>query len=232
MIRLRPAQERGHFNHGWLDTRHTFSFADYRDPQHMGFRALRVINEDVVAPGEGFGMHGHRDMEIITYVLSGQLEHRDNLGHGEVLKAGEFQHMTAGTGIMHSEFNPSNSEPVHLYQIWLRPDRAGHAPRYEQTAFSAEGKRGKFQLVVSPSGEDGSLAIHQDANLYVADLLPGATLAFELQPGRHAWAQVVRGDLRLNDVDLHQGDGAAISDETSLTFTTSAPAEVMLFELP
>src|SRR5262245_9480580 len=170
MIQLRKAAEWGHFDHGWLDTYHTFSFSDYYDPAHMGFRSLRVINDDRVAPGQGFGMHGHRDMEIVTYVLDGALEHRDSLGNGEVLRAGELQHMTAGTGVRHSEFNPSDRDWVHLYQIWLLPDRKGLEPGYEQWAVPAAEKQGRFRLVASPDGGDGSLRIHQDARLYLAAL--------------------------------------------------------------
>jgi redox-sensitive bicupin YhaK (pirin superfamily) len=231
MIRVRRAQDRGHFNHGWLDTWHTFSFADYRDPEHMGFRALRVINEDRVAAGAGFGTHGHRDMEIVTYVLSGQLEHRDSMGNGEVIRPGEVQHMTAGTGVLHSEFNPSAAEPVHLYQIWIRPDRHGHVPGYAQRDFSGVDKRGKFVPLVSPDGAAGSLAIHQDVTLYLADVTPGQPLSFALRPGRHAWVQVVRGNLEVNATSLSASDGAAISDEAELTFTAQAPAEVLLFDL-
>jgi quercetin 2,3-dioxygenase len=231
MIRVRRAQDRGHFNHGWLDTYHTFSFADYRDPAHMGFRSLRVINEDRVAPGAGFGTHGHRDMEIITYVISGQLEHRDSMGNGEVIKAGEVQHMTAGTGVEHSEFNPSASEPVHLYQIWIRPDRHGHMPRYAQRDFSAADKRNKFVALVSPDGVDGSLPIHQDATLYLAEVAAGKPLSFSLRRGRHAWMQVVRGAVQVNGNDLSEGDGAAVSDETDLVFSAAGPAEVLLFDL-
>jgi redox-sensitive bicupin YhaK (pirin superfamily) len=231
MIRVRRAQDRGHFNHGWLDTYHTFSFADYRDPAHMGFRSLRVINEDRVAPGAGFGTHGHRDMEIITYVISGQLEHRDSMGNGEVIKAGEVQHMTAGTGVEHSEFNPSATEPVHLYQIWIRPDRHGHTPRYAQRDFSAANKRGKFVSLVSPDGADGSLPIHQDATLYLAEVTPDQPLSFAVRPGRHAWVQVVRGSVEVNGAPLSESDGAAVSEEAQLSFTAPAPAEILLFEL-
>src|SRR6516165_2005377 len=191
MIRVRKAGERGHFDHGWLDTYHTFSFADYYDPAHLGFRSLRVINDDRVAPGQGFGMHGHRDMEIVTYVLDGALEHRDSMGNGAVLRPGELQHMTAGTGVRHSEFNPSDREVVHLYQIWLLPERRGLQPSYEQKAFSEQERRGTLRLVASPTGEQGSLVIHQDAQLYLATLQAGGTGTHTLQPGRHAWLQVL-----------------------------------------
>src|ERR1041384_7639919 len=184
MLRIRKAHERGHANHGWLDTYHTFSFADYYDPANMGFRSLRVINEDRVAPGQGFGMHGHRDMEIVTLVLAGALEQRDNLGNGSVLRPGELQRMSAGTGIRHSEFNPSNDTPVHLYQIWLLPSAKNLTPSWEQKAFAADGKRDRFQLVASPDGRDGALTIHQDAELYLAELTPGPTLTPPLRSGR------------------------------------------------
>src|SRR5689334_8478553 len=197
MIQVRKAAERGHFDHGWLDTYHTFSFGDYSDPARMGFRSLRVINDDRVKPGHGFGMHGHRDMEIVTYVLEGALEHRDSLGNGSVLRPGELQHMSAGTGVRHSEFNPSDREGVHLYQIWLLPERKGLSPSYEQKAFSEEERRGAFRLVASPTGELGSLTIHQDARLYLSALRTGETVAHTLDAGRHAWLQVLRGRLTL-----------------------------------
>jgi redox-sensitive bicupin YhaK (pirin superfamily) len=232
MIRLRPAHERGHFDHGWLDTLHTFSFGDYVDPEHMQFRALRVMNEDRIAPGQGFGMHGHRDMEIITYVLSGQLQHRDSLGYGEVLRPGELQRMSAGTGIRHSEFNPSPVEPVHLYQIWLLPDRAGHVPGYEQKAFPERERADRLRLVASPDGMDGSLTIHQDAHVYLATLSGTHVLTHVMPNGRHAWLQVLRGDVTVNGTALRAGDGAAISAEPSLDIASAGNAEVMLFDLP
>jgi redox-sensitive bicupin YhaK (pirin superfamily) len=231
MIRVRRASDRGHADHGWLDTHHTFSFADYYDPAHMGFRSLRVMNEDRVSPGAGFGMHGHRDMEIITYVLSGALEHKDSLGHGEVLRPGELQRMSAGTGIRHSEFNPSNSEPTHLYQIWLEPNSTGLPPSYEQRPFAEEGRRGQWQLVASPDAADGSLLIHQDARVLLSVLTAGETLNYDLAPSRHAWLQVLRGAVRLNSEPLQTSDGAAISEESRLTITTDAAAEVLLFDL-
>ena len=231
MLRLRQAQDRGHANHGWLDTWHTFSFSSYQDPQHVRFRALRVMNEDVVAPGQGFGTHPHDNMEIVTYVLSGALEHRDSMGNGEVLRPGEFQRMTAGTGITHSEFNPSPTEPVHLYQIWLFPDRKGHTPSYEQKQFDAAGRRDRWQLVASPNGDDGSLRIHQDARIFLGDLSTGTSLHYELRPERHAWLQVLRGELTLNGQRLETSDGVAISEETKLDLTTNTTAEVMLFDL-
>jgi redox-sensitive bicupin YhaK (pirin superfamily) len=232
MIAVRRASERGHGQHGWLDTRHTFSFSDYHDPRHMGFRVLRVINEDRVAPGQGFGTHGHRDMEILSYVLDGALAHRDSLGNGSVLRPGEFQCMTAGTGIRHSEFNPSESEPVHFYQIWLLPDREGLTPRYDQRAFPEAERRGKLRVVASPDGRDGSLAIHQDAEVRLASLAAGEQVSRELAQGRHAWLQVLRGSAQLNGVPLATSDGAAASDESTLTVLANEPAEVMLFDLP
>ncbi len=231
MIRIRRAAERGHFDHGWLDTNHTFSFADYYDPAHMGFRALRVINDDRVAPGQGFGMHGHRDMEIVTYVLDGALEHRDSMGHGAVLRPGELQHMTAGTGVMHSEFNPSDRDEVHLYQIWLLPERKGLPPTYEQKAFPEGERLGRLRLVASPGGEDGSLTIRQDARLYLATLRAGERVAHALESGRHAWLQVLRGRVALNGQPLSAGDGAAVSQEEKVEVTGQDAAEVMLFDL-
>ena len=231
MIRIRKSRERGHFDHGWLDTYHTFSFSQYYDPAHMHFRALRVMNEDRVAPGRGFGTHGHEDMEIVTYVLSGALEHRDSLGTGETLRPGEFQRMTAGTGIEHSEFNPSKDEPVHLYQIWLLPERKGLAPTYEQRAFPADGKHNAFRLVADPAATDGALAIRQDARIYLAALDPGGSVTHEIAPGRHAWLQVLRGAVTLGDRTLTAGDAAALSDEPGLTVSADADAEVMLFDL-
>ncbi len=231
MIQVRKAGERGHFDHGWLDTYHTFSFADYYDPAQMGFRSLRVINDDRVQPGQGFGMHGHRDMEIVTYVLDGALAHRDSLGNGAVLRPGELQHMTAGTGVRHSEFNPSDREWVHLYQIWLLPDRMGLPPSYEQKAFPEEERRGALRLVASPTGERGSLTIHQDVRLYLATLTAGQTVAHTLKPGRHAWLQVLRGQVELGGQPLAAGDGAAVSQEEKLEIGGQRDAEVMLFDL-
>jgi len=231
MIRVRKAADRGHFDHGWLNTYHTFSFADYYDAANMGFRALRVINEDRVQPGQGFGTHGHRDMEIITYVLEGALEHKDSLGTGSVLRAGELQHMTAGTGVRHSEFNPSNSEPVHLYQIWLLPKRNGLEPSYEQQAFAEDERQGKLRLVASPDGTDRSLTIQQDARLYLSTLDAGQAVAHALENGRHAWLQVLRGKIVLNGQPLSAGDGAAISDEVNLEIKGHDNSEVLLFDL-
>ena len=231
MILTRKADQRGHADHGWLNAYHTFSFASYRDPKHMGFRALRVMNEDRVAPGQGFGTHPHNDMEIVTYVLEGALEHRDSMGNGEVLRPGEFQRMTAGTGITHSEFNPSETEPVHLYQIWLFPDQKGHTPSYEQKAFPDEEQQNRLRLVASPTAEDGSLQIHQDARIYLSKLTSGNQVTHSIARGRHAWLQVLRGAVLLNGTELSTSDGAAVSDERELTIQATENAEVMLFDL-
>jgi redox-sensitive bicupin YhaK (pirin superfamily) len=231
MILIRKAQERGHANHGWLDSWHTFSFADYYDPQQMGFRALRVMNEDFIAPGQGFGMHGHRDMEIITYVLEGELAHRDSLGSTAVLKAGQFQRMTAGTGIRHSEFNPSPSTAVHLYQIWLVPERTGLAPSYEDREFPSAGMQNRLQLIASHDGAGGSMKINQDVSLFRAHLAAGIELQHTLASGRHAWLQVLRGQVHLAEQTLSAGDGAALSDESQFAMAASSPAEVLLFDL-
>ncbi len=231
MMTIRRGSERGHFNHGWLDTYHTFSFGDYFDPQHVQFGSLRVINEDRVAPGKGFGMHGHRDMEIVTYVLSGALEHRDSLGNGSVLRPGELQRMTAGRGIRHSEFNPSTDEPVHLYQIWLLPDRQGLEPGYEQNAFDPQVRQGAWQLVASPDAADGSLMIHQDARIYLADLAVGQRLQRDLQDGRQAWLQVLRGKVEVAGEPLVAGDALAVSGQPSLALLALERAEVLLFDL-
>lgn len=231
MIRVRRSAERGHFNHGWLDTFHSFSFGDYYDPSHTQFRALRVMNEDRVAPGQGFPMHGHRDMEIVTYVLSGALEHRDSLGNGEVLRPGELQRMSAGKGIRHSEFNPSATEPVHLYQIWLLPGELGLVPSYEQRVVPAAGRDNAWRLVASPNGADGSLSIQTDARLYLANVKGGATEDHTFAAGRHGWLQVLRGEVALGNQTLVAGDGAAISDEPAVTVSATEPAEVLLFDL-
>ena len=232
MIVLRCAGDRGHANHGWLDTYHTFSFGNYYDVRFMGFRVLRVINEDRVAPGQGFGTHPHRDMEIVTYVLSGALEHKDSMGNGEILRAGELQRMSAGTGVEHSEFNPSQTDPVHLYQIWLLPLSAGIEPSYEQKHFPEPERQNRLRLVVSPDGEQGSLRIHQDARIYLATLDHDQTVEHSFKLERHGWLQVLRGSVRLNDNTLHVGDGAAISDEQLITIQGVQPSEVMLFDLP
>jgi redox-sensitive bicupin YhaK (pirin superfamily) len=231
MIRIRKSSERGRFDHGWLDTRHTFSFGDYYDPEQMGFRSLRVMNEDRVRPGTGFGAHGHKDMEILSYVLEGALEHRDSLGNGSVLRPGELQRMTAGTGVRHSEFNPSPTESVHFYQVWLLPQRRGLPPGYEQLSCPEEERRGRLRLVASPDGRDGSLTIHQGAAVHLASLSAGQTVHHPLRPGRHAWLQVLRGSVGLNGLPLSAGDGAAVSDEEGLEIRADGPAEVMLFDL-
>jgi redox-sensitive bicupin YhaK (pirin superfamily) len=233
MITVRRSADRGHFDHGWLDTRHTFSFAAYHDPAQMGFRALRVINEDRVLPGQGFGTHGHRDMEILSYVLSGELAHRDSSGGGGALRPGEVQRMSAGTGIRHSEFNGSPAEPVHFLQIWLLPDRPGHPPSYEQRAFPAAERRGRLRLVASPDGAEGSTTLHQDARVFAALLGEGQQAALALRPGRHAWVQVARGAVEVNGTRLSAGDGAALSEEAqvSLTGRGAEEAELLVFDL-
>jgi redox-sensitive bicupin YhaK (pirin superfamily) len=230
MISIRKASERGHANHGWLDTYHTFSFADYRDPRWMGFRSLRVINDDLVMPGQGFGTHPHRDMEIITYILSGALEHKDSMGNGRVIRPGEVQYMAAGTGILHSEFNPSKEEAVHLLQIWIQPDRLGVAPRYAERSF-AKSPAGSFHLVTSKTGRDGSIAIHQDADLWLARLDSGQKVAHRLAAGRQAWVHVAEGEVTLNGSALSGGDAAALSAGAALEITAAKPAQILLFDL-
>ena len=231
MISVRPAGERGHFDHGWLDTYHTFSFASYQDPGHMGFRALRVINEDRVKPGEGFRTHAHRDMEILTWVLEGGLEHKDNMGNGSIIRPGDLQRMSAGTGVTHSEFNPSREAPVHLLQIWLLPSRRGLPPSYEEKHFPSEARRGHLCLIAAGDGRQGAVTIHQDAELWTALLEPGESLRHALKPGRSAWLQVARGEVSLKSTTLGAGDGAAVSGEAALEITASAPAEVLVFDL-
>ena len=231
MISVRPAGERGHFDHGWLDTYHTFSFASYQDPGHMGFRALRVINEDRVKPGEGFRTHAHRDMEILTWVLEGGLEHKDNMGNGSIIRPGDIQRMSAGTGVTHSEFNPSREAPVHLLQIWLLPSRRGLPPSYEEKHFPSEARRGHLCLIAAGDGRQGAVTIHQDAELWTALLEPGESLRHALKPGRSAWLQVARGEVSLKSTTLGAGDGAAVSGEAALEITASAPAEVLVFDL-
>lgn len=234
MLRLRRASERGHADYGWLKARYTFSFASYHDPEHMGFRALRVMNEDRIGPGRGFGTHGHQDMEIVTYVLEGAREHKDSMGNGEVLRPGEFQRMSAGTGILHSEFNPSATEPVHLYQIWLLPQREGADPGYEQKAFDPDEQRGRLRIVASPDGADGSLTIGQDATIALATLALGESVAHEFATGRHGWLQVLRGRVEANGQAAEAGDGLAVSGEPRLTVSAAGAdhAEIMLFDLP
>ncbi len=231
MITLRPAAERGHFDHGWLDTRHSFSFADYHDRRHMGFRSLRVINEDWIAPGAGFPEHPHRDMEIITYVISGALRHADSMGNGTIIRPGDVQRMSAGTGVVHSEFNAARDEPVHLLQIWLRPSVRGLAPSYEQKAFDVAATPGTLRLVASPDGSDGSVRIHQDVRLYASVLPAGTAITHALSPGRHAWIQVIRGGIEVNGQRLTAGDGAAVSGESSLALYANEGAELLLFDL-
>lgn len=231
MFQIRKSDERGKGEHGWLRSRHTFSFANYYDPAQMGFRSLRVMNEDWIAPGEGFGMHGHRDMEIVTCVLAGELQHKDNLGNGEILRPGELQQMSAGTGVRHSEFNPSASETVHLYQIWLLPEREGLAPSYSQRRFDPAEQDGRFRVVASRDGREGSLVIHQDAAIYLARLAADQSLEFPLATGRDAWLQVLRGSVQLNGLSLSEGDGVAISQEPRLLLQAAPAAELMLFDL-
>ncbi len=231
MIDIRRADDRGHADHGWLNSYHTFSFGEYHDPRHMHFRKLRVMNEDRVAPGQGFGTHGHRDMEIVSYVLEGALEHKDSMGNGEVLKPGEFQRITAGTGITHSEFNPSETDPTHFYQIWLFPERKGIEPSYEQKSFDETGRINQWQLVASRDGDDGSLVIHQDAKIYLANVKAGQDLRFQPASGRYAWLQVLRGNVSLAGNSLQAGDGAAVSEEPEIVVSSSRDAELMLFDL-
>ena len=231
MIRLRRSAERGHADHGWLDTRHTFSFAGYYDPRHMGYRTLRVINDDRVAGGGGFPTHPHRDMEIVSYVVDGALEHRDSLGTGSVIRPGDVQRMTAGTGVRHSEFNPSPDDPMRLIQIWIVPERDGLAPSYEQKRFPLEERTGRLQLVASGDGRDGSLTIQQDADLYATILEPGQKVEHSIRPGRGAWVQVIRGRVDLEGKTLAEGDGAAVENESSIELSGVEPAEVLLFDL-
>lgn len=228
MIQVRPSEERGRNKLSWLDTHFTFSFDQYFDPEHVQFRSLRVLNEDVVAPGNGFPMHPHRDMEILTWILEGAIEHRDNTGGSGVIRPGELQHMTAGTGVVHSEFNPSRTEAAHLLQIWILPERKGLKPEYEQLSFPDAELRNKFALVAGPQAP---VTVHQDANLYIARLDKGAEAKQALEPGRHAWVQVARGTVNLNGKELKAGDGAAVSKETEIRATAKESAEVLLFDL-
>jgi redox-sensitive bicupin YhaK (pirin superfamily) len=236
MLTLRKSNERGHADHGWLDSHHTFSFADYYDPAHMGFRSLRVINEDRVAQGRGFGAHAHRDMEILSYVLSGKLAHKDSMGHTELLGPNEIQKMSAGTGVVHSEFNGSDTEPVHFLQIWIEPKTRGTAPSYEQLKFEAEEKRNRFKLLAAPTPAPGSATINQDAKVSVAELEPGRSLEYELGESRHGWLQVIRGSVTVNGKELSAGDAVAIEKEQKLEITapsgqTSGNSEILLFDL-
>ena len=231
MIEIRKSDERGHANHGWLDTHFTFSFADYYDPKHVHFRTLRVMNDDRIAGGGGFPMHPHRDMEIVTYVLEGALEHRDSMGNGSEIKPGDIQYMSAGTGVTHSEFNASKTQPVHLYQIWMFPDKQGLEPIYGQKNFTEAEKRGKLRLMVSPDGRNGSVKIRQDNELYASLLAKGETVKHELKRGRHGYVQVARGSVTLNGNTLDEGDGAAITKEQAVELTGVREAEVLLFDL-
>jgi len=231
MITIRKAKDRGHFDFGWLDTYHTFAFGDYYDPQFMGFRSLRVINEDRVAPRTGFPTHGHRDMEIITYVLSGALEHRDSMGNGSVIRPGEVQRMTAGSGVTHSEANSSETDAVHLLQIWVLPNARNLKPGYEEKTFTDEQKRGQLRLVASNDGRAGSVTINQDAAIYASVLEPGSEVVHELGANRNAWIQVARGAITVNGNDLNQGDGAAVSAESVIKIAGREESEVLLFDL-
>jgi redox-sensitive bicupin YhaK (pirin superfamily) len=231
MVTMRKSEERGFADHGWLRSYHSFSFADYYDPQHMGFSSLRVINEDRIAPGRGFGTHGHRDMEIISYVLDGELEHKDSMGNGSVIRPGDVQRMSAGTGVMHSEFNHAQDRTTHFLQIWIEPNVRGIRPGYEEKRFDASEKRGQLRLVASPDGADGSVTIHQDARLYAALLDGNETATHMLAPGRNAYLHVVRGAVEVNGVALSAGDAAMVRDESELRITHARDAEVLLFDL-
>lgn len=229
-MKIRKAAERGHASHGWLDTYHTFSFGDYNDARWMGFRSLRVINDDLVMPSMGFGMHSHRNMEIVTYILSGSLEHKDSMGNGRVIQTGDVQYMSAGTGVHHSEFNPSKDEAVHLLQIWILPDRDGLPPRYAEKSF-ANVATGSFHLVTSKTGRDGSISIHQDADLWLAKLGAGEHVTHELAPGRHAWIHVGDGEVTINGEQLSSGDAAAVDYIGTIKLVASKPSQVLLFDL-
>ncbi len=229
MITLRRSAERGHASHGWLESFHTFSFADYYDPQWMGFRSLRVINDDIVAPRMGFGTHPHRDMEIITYILSGSLAHRDSMGNGRTISAGEFQYMAAGTGVQHSEQNPAG-EPVHLLQVWIVPDAKGVEPRYAEKSMKTA-EPGRLHLVTSKAGRDGSIAIHQDADLWLAKLEAGQSVTHTFAPGRHAWLHVAEGEVTLGGQTLQGGDAVAVSEESQLRISGAKPSQILLFDL-
>jgi redox-sensitive bicupin YhaK (pirin superfamily) len=231
MMAIRKSDDRGHADHGWLNTRFSFSFADYYDPKHDHFRTLRVMNDDRIAGGGGFPTHPHRDMEIVTYVLEGALAHQDSMGNGSVIRPGDVQYMSAGTGVAHSEFNASDKETVHLYQIWMFPDKQNYTPAYDQKHFSAADKRGKLRLLVSPDGREGSVKIRQDNELYATVLAPGETVKHTLKSDRHAYVQVARGSVELNGKTLETGDGAAISAEKAVELTGVKDAEVLLFDL-
>lgn len=231
MIMRRPASERGRTRTDWLDSYHTFSFNRYYDPRHAGFRDLLVINEDFVAPATGFGTHGHRDMEIITYVLKGALEHKDSMGNTSVIRPGEVQRMSAGTGVRHSEYNSSPTDPVHLLQIWITPEHEGMTPSYEQREFSNEEGSGKLRLVASRAGLDDSVTVHQDVKVYDARIQAGEEISYDLERGRHVWVQILEGKVQLNEVELKAGDGAAVNDEESLTIRAAEQAAILLFDL-
>lgn len=231
MIKVRKARDRGHANHGWLDSYHTFSFADYFDPAHMGFRALRVINEDRVVGGEGFDRHSHRDMEIVSYVLDGALEHKDSMGSGTVIRPDDVQRMSAGTGVTHSEYNASKRDPVHFLQIWIVPDQRGIPPSYEQKTFGRDEKAGRLRLVASPDGRDGSVTIHADATMSAGLFDAGQTARYDLAEGRHAWVHIVRGKARINGVDLSEGDAAALSGEAAVGIEGLDASELLVFDL-
>lgn len=232
MLTLRRSQERGHANHGWLDSFHTFSFANYYDPAHMGFGPLRVINDDRIAPGRGFGAHGHRDMEIITYVLEGAIAHKDSMGSGSTIQPGDVQRMSAGSGVMHSEFNPLPDQQTHLLQIWIEPNVTGITPEYEEQRVLASEKRGRLRQVVSPDGADGSMRIHQDARLYVGLFDVNETAELPLSSARRAWVHVARGQLQVNGLSLSAGDAVALTDETVVSLSHGDNAEVLIFDLP
>ena len=231
MINIRKAEERGHFDFGWLNTYHTFSFGDYNDPRNMGFRSLRVINEDVVEQGRGFPRHGHRDMEIFTYILQGALQHRDSMGNGSIIRPGDVQRMSAGTGVTHSESNPSSEEPVHLLQIWILPSKEGIQPDYEEKKFPQKEKRNKLRLIISPDGTEGAVRINQDARVYASILDQDQEVVHYVGSGRHAWLQVAAGSVTLNEVKLEQGDGAAVSEESALKIAAHQQSEILLFDL-
>lgn len=231
MIRIRPANERGHADHGWLETYHTFSFANYYDPQHMNFRSLRVINDDRIAGGGGFPMHPHRDMEIVSYVVEGALEHRDSMGNGSVIRPGDVQRMSAGTGVTHSEFNPSDTEGMRLLQIWIEPASAGIEPSYEQRQFTEEDRKGRLRVVASPDGADGSVTVNTDARIFAALLRPEDSVTHEIADGRGVWVQVVRGNIRLDDEVLSEGDGATVEQQASIQIEGESDSEILLFDL-
>ncbi|HEX4584961.1 MAG TPA: pirin family protein [Burkholderiaceae bacterium] len=232
MLTVRRSQDRGQADHGWLKSRHTFSFAEYSDPENVEFGALRVINEDTVAPGTGFGTHGHRDMEIVSYVLEGELEHKDSMGNGSVIRPGDVQRMSAGRGVLHSEFNPSDQQPVHFLQIWIRPDVFGIAPGYEQKHFETQGRRGRLQKILSADGDDGALLIHQDARVYVGLFDQAEQATLDLDPDRRAYVHVARGRIRINGMSLAAGDGLKVLAASSLTLSDGQAAEVLVFDLP